>query len=242
MDAVDCPPCTEEYGFIGLNSEKRSPADIIGSKASISFHNVEFCNENEYDPSEPQSRPYNHSCVWTMIIGDNPNVSPDDSNVFIQTGWIRSNREGEPASNFVYFEAGTEINGVTEFLRWLHPYVAPSGTQEYRLEQADKANGTWEIYYQPNTAPWETRSFEFWENINGTYIQNQGEVNLLESDMPGLPMSRCVLKNLQFLEEGVGGWQDQDTQNNTVGNKTKFGSTKINETRVQIWDKQDDCN
>ena len=59
--AALCPPCTDDYAFAGLNSEVRATPDIIGSKADISFHNVQLCNEDIYDPSEPLSLPYNQS-------------------------------------------------------------------------------------------------------------------------------------------------------------------------------------
>lgn len=243
VKAANCPPCTDADGFVGLNTHTRNPADIVGSKLHISFHDVELCNENEYDPSEPLSRPYNHSTVWTQIVGHNPNVSNDATNVYIQTGWLRYNREGETPSNHVYVEAGTRIGGVHSPSRYIHPTQAPAGTKEYRLEQLNKSTGRWEVYYRPNTAPWFTQSFDFWKNTNGKKILNQGEVNLLESDMAGIASNKCGLRNLKYLREGSGSWYNQDTEGTVINtHSSRFGGTRVTATEVQIWDKQDDCN
>lgn len=242
VEASPCPPCPEGYGFAGLNSEVHSTADIVGSSATISFHSVGLCNEDVYDPSEPQSFPYNHITVWTMVVGHNPNVSSDPYNVYIQTGWMRYNGLDHGGRNRVFMQAGRIVNGQYINDTFYNDNQYLSGSGEYTIELADSSEGRWEAYYDTQSAPWKSYAFSYWENIIGKQARNKGEVSRLKSDMPGTASSRCVLKRLQYLLEGDSEYISQNTRNNsTTTHGSKFGHQKVSETEVRIWDKQDDC-
>jgi hypothetical protein len=244
--AAVCPPCTSGYGFAGLNAEVHTTPDIIGSKADISFHSVQLCNEDIYDPDEPQSLPYNHSTAWTMVVGHNSSLAGAGStnfNIWIQTGWIRSNNEMSPALNRVFFEMGKIVNGVHYPERWIRSNTTPSGTKEYKVEQSDKSTGEWKVYYDGATTAWGTETADYWKGLVGKQSRNKGEVNKLETDMPGTNSNRCVLENLQYLLEGNTQYEDQDTfANSSSTDASKWGHNRVSDTKVEIWDKVNDCN
>ena len=177
-----------------------------------------------------------------MVVGHNPDISDDEFNIYIQTGWTRYNGLEHGARDRIFLQAGKIINGQYINQTLYHDNALPSGTQRYRIEQADQYDGRWEAYYGTSSAPWESHAFTFWETYNGKQARNKGEINRLESDMPGWANSPCVLKNLKYLIEGDYSYINQDTRNNsstTHGNK--FGHQKVSETEVRIWDKNDDC-
>ena len=244
VQAAPCPPCTKEYGYVGLNSLVRSTPDVIGSKAHISFHNVELCNEDVEDPSEPLSRPYNHSTAWTMVIGKNPLVSSAEFNVYIQTGWMRFNDTLHSPRDWIFLESGKILsNGTYVFSRWEKATPAPSGTKEYKVEQSHTAGGQWKVYYNAESSPWKTVNRSEWEDTVGKQARNKGEVNILESDMPGTSGQRCVLKNLKYKLVGNSGYVDQETfpQSNSTDN-SRWGHNRVSSSHVEIWDKNDDCD
>lgn len=175
-----------------------------------------------------------------MVVGHNPSVSTDLYNVYVQTGWIRFNSTEHPPRNRVFLEMGTVVNGVHNPERWMLSTPLLSGTKEYKIEQTDKDAGEWTVYYDADS--WGSEAKDYWESIVGKQARNKGEIHKLESDMPGINSNRCVLEGLQYRLEGGASYIDQDTfPNSSSDNPSKWGHNKVSETKVEIWDKVDDC-
>ena len=167
-----------------------------------------------------------------------------DFNVYIQTGWIRLNDTLHSPRDWIYLESGKVLdNGTHVFDRWEKPTPAPSGTKEYKVEQSFTPGGQWKAYYDGESISWKTVNRPEWEDIIGKQARNKGEVNILESDMPGISTQRCVLKNLKYKLVGNASYIDQDTfSDSNSSDNSRWGHNRVSSTHVEIWDKNDDCD
>ena len=74
-------------------------------------------------------------------------------------------------------------------------------------------------------------------------MYNQGELNLLQSDLPGTSSAKCSIKNLKYLLGNNSRFVDQATVTKLANpHKSKFGAERTSSTHVKIWDKVDDCD
>jgi GT2 family glycosyltransferase len=229
LDAATDPspspsPCTPDPGYAYAGALKNI-ANLIGGRATITTKDPAL-------PCEPNATFYAHSAAY-VSVNRPADPGPGSSKKWGQSGYIRRRLDGGTIKYAIYFE----VRAGPDPAQYHFSYGTsppPAGPHSYEVD-LNSAAGRWSVTI--DGIAWTNWTNVGWQNLTGTYISYDGEINDLNADMPGIPSSKCKFTACQY--KVVGGVYTNAglviaDLNST--DKAKWNYELISGTSFNIWD------
>jgi GT2 family glycosyltransferase len=229
LDAATDPspspsPCPHTKGY-GYSGASLTTAGLIGGSATITTREVKL-------KCEPNSTFDSHSCAYVSV---NHGVGLPMADKWGQTGYVR---QRDPGTADIIWAVYLEVKAGEGAHNYYKGYYTtpPSGPVNYEVD-LDNSTGLW--IAKAAGILWGMYTNANWKHITGEYITYDGEVYVLESDMPGRADNPCKFTNCKY-RDGTGyhstALAATDLNISPTPPPDRYANQYVNGTSFNIWD------